>query len=97
MIEKKTESPGHWSGKVTRESDALDLDEGVFTWKDPVKIASSLKKSADCSKRRKSEPFRSAMSMLVFYINRAGARLDEDQKGILQQAKAELRKLYGKS
>lgn len=96
MIKKETESAGHWSGKVTRESDALDLEESVFTWKDPVKIASSLKKSADCSKRRKSEPFQSAMSMLVFYINRAGTRLNADQKKILQQAKEELRNLYGK-
>ena len=93
----KTPSPDHWSAKVTQESDALDLEKGVFTWKDPEKIASSLKKSADDSKRRKSEPFHSAMSMLVFYINRAGTNLDEDQKNILQQAKEELRKLYGKS
>jgi len=86
-----------WSAKVTRESDALDLEEGVFTWKDPKKIALSLKHSADISKRRKSTPFRSAMSMLVFYINRAGKNLDESQENILQQAKDELRKLYGRS
>ena len=90
-------SSDHWSAKVTRESDALDLEEGVFTWKDPEKIALSLKQSADSSRRRKSAPFRSAMSMLVFYINRAGKNLNENQKNILQQAKVELRKLYGKS
>jgi len=96
MIKKKMQTSDHWSAKVTRESDALDLEEGVFTWKDPDKIALSLKQSADTSRRRKSDPFRSAMSMLVFYINRAGANLDEDQKIILEQAKQELRKLYGR-
>lgn len=86
----------NWSAKVTRESDALDLEEGVFTWKDPKKIALSLKQSADKSKRRKAVPFRSAMSMLVFYINRAGKNLEANQKHILEQAKDELRKLYGR-
>lgn len=86
----------NWSTKVTRESDALDLEEGVFTWKDPKKIALSLKQSADKSKRRKAAPFRSAMSMLVFYINRAGKNLEAKQKHILEQAKDELRKLYGR-
>lgn len=85
-----------WSAKVTKESDALDLEQGVFTWKDPKKIARSLKKSADESQRRKTAPFRSAMSMLVFYINRAGKNLDPKQKQILEQAKEQLRKLYGK-
>ena len=92
---KKTEDR-FWSGKVTRESHALDLEEGVFTWKDPKKIALSLKKSADASQHRKTEPFRSAMSMLVFYINRAGKNLDEGQKRILEMAKDELRAIYGK-
>jgi hypothetical protein len=96
VIKKNKTSAGYWSAKVTRESDALDLEPGVFTFKDPKKIALSLKRSADSSKRRKSEPFRSAMSMLVFYINRAGANLDEDQKDILELAKQELRKLYGR-
>ena len=96
MINKNTTSKHHWSAKVTRESDALDLEAGVFSFKDPKKIARSLKRSADSSMRRKSEPFRSAMSMLVFYINRAGANLDEEQKAILEQAKQELRKLYGR-
>ena len=90
-------NPGKkWSDKVTKESHALDLEEGIFTWKDPNKIARSLKKSAEQSKRRKAEPYRSAMSMLVFYINRAGRKLDPEQKSILEQAKQELRHLYNK-
>jgi len=88
---------GKWSAKVTGESNALDLDEGVFTWKDPEKIARSLKRSAEASTRRKAPPFRSAMSMLVFYINRAGKNLDAGQRQILEQAKDALRKLYGRS
>ena len=89
-------SSGNWSANVTQESSALDLEEGVFTWQDPKRIAQSLKRSADSSTRRKSPPFRSAMAMLVFYINRAGKHLDEKQKRILEQAKDELRALYGK-
>ena len=89
-------NPRNWSAIVTRESNALDLEEGIFTWKNPEKIAQSLKKSADASTRRKTTPYRSAMSMLVFYINRAGKHLDEEQKQILEQAKYELRKLYDK-
>ena len=85
-----------WSQRVTEKSNALDLEEGVFTWKDPKRIALSLKKSAEASTRRKSAPFRSAMSMLVFYINRAGKNLDRKQKRILEDAKMELRKLYDK-
>lgn len=85
-----------WSAQVTRESYALDLEEGVFTWQDPQRIAQSLKRSAEASSRRKAPPFRSAMSMLVFYINRAGKNLDQNQKRILEQAKDELRTLYGK-
>ncbi len=88
--------PENWSAKVTRESNSLDLEQGLFTWKDPKKIALSLKRSADTSRRRKTTPYRSAMSMLVFYINRAGKHLDEEQKRILEQAKHELRKLYDK-
>jgi hypothetical protein len=84
----------NWSGRVTRKSNALDLEEGVFTWKDPVRIARSLKKSAMESDRRKGTPFMSAMSMLNFYINRAGANLKKDQKKILEAAKEELRKLF---
>ena len=89
------ESKG-WSARVTSESDALDIEEGVFTWNDPHRIALSLQRSAEASKRRKSPPFRSAMSMLVFYINRAGKHLDPGQKAILEAAKTELRKLYGR-
>ena len=99
MIPRDSQSANtnrNWSAKVTRESDALDLETGVFTWRDPKKIARSLKDSADSSRRRKSEPYRSAMSMLVFYINRAGKNLPDSQKAILEQAKHELRKLYGR-
>jgi hypothetical protein len=85
-----------WSGRVTRESNALDLEQGVFTWKDPRRIALSLQRSAEASGRRKSSPFRSAMSMLVFYINRAGSNLDPQQREVLEAAKHELRKLYGR-
>lgn len=92
---RETES-GNWSAHVTKESDALDLEEGVFTWDDPKRIAASLKRSAEASTRRKAAPFRSALSMLAFYINRAGENLDEDRRRILEQAKDELRALYGK-
>lgn len=85
-----------WSGRVTRESDALDLDQGVFTWSDPRRIAASLKRSAERSRRRKSEPFRSAMSMLVFFINRAGKNLPARQRRTLERAKEELRKQFGR-
>jgi hypothetical protein len=85
-----------WSQKVTKESDALDLEKGVFTLDDPREIAASLKRSAEKSKRRKSSPFRSAMSMLTFYINRAGDDLSEERRETLEAAKDELRKLYGK-
>ena len=85
-----------WSQRVTETSDALDLEAGVFTLEDPRDIAQSLKRSADRSRRRKSEPFRSAMSMLNFYINRAGRGLAADQRARLEQAKDELRDLYGR-
>ncbi len=85
-----------WSARVTKESNALDTEAGVFTWKDPKKIAASLKNSAESSTRKKGTPYQSAMSMLNFYINRAGKNLPEDQKEILQQAKTELRRLYGR-
>lgn len=87
----------YWATRVTRESNALDLESGVFTWDDPQRIARSLQRSAEASNRRKSDPFRSAMSMLVFYINRAGRKLDKRQKRILERAKDELRRLYGKA
>ena len=83
-----------WSARVTQDSHALELEAGVFTWKDPGRIARSLKRSAEASTAREAPPFRSAMSMLVFYINRAGTHLDEEQKRILEQAKDELRRLY---
>lgn len=86
----------YWSGNVTRHSNALDLDKDVFTWKDPHKIALSIKKSAETSSRRKAHPFQSAMSMLNFYINRAGKNLLASRKKVLDQAKEELRKLYNK-
>src|SRR5881227_3310070 len=83
-----------WSSRVTKESNALDLDQGVFTWKDPKRIARSLKHSAEHSHRRKSDPYRSAMSMLVFYLNRAGKNLPESRKSVLEKAKGELRKQF---
>jgi len=86
----------HWSQQVTETSDALDLQAGVFALDDPREIALSLKQSAEASRRRKSEPFRSAMSMLTFYINRAGKHLPEGQRDCLEKAKDELRVLYGK-
>jgi hypothetical protein len=86
-----------WSARVTRESNAPDLDQGVFTWPDPARIAASLKASAERSNRRKTDPFRSAMSMLVFYINRAGGNLPEKQKTVLEQAKEELRQQFGRA
>jgi hypothetical protein len=82
---------------VTRESDALDLDRGVFTLSDPRRIARSLKRSAEKSKRRKAEPFRSAMSMLVFFINRAGKNLSAKQRRTLESAKVELRRQFGRT
>lgn len=83
-----------WAGEVTKHSFALDLEEGVFTWDDPKKIAKSLRDSAENSIRRKGTPFQSAMSMLNFYINRAGKNLPLKRKKILESAKEELRKLY---
>ena len=85
-----------WSARVTRKSDALDLSRGVFTWKDPKRIAGSLKRSAERSKRRKSDPYRSALSMLTFYLNRAGKNLPATRRKTLQRAKAELRKQFGR-
>ena len=85
-----------WSQEVTAKSDALDLEAGVFSWQDPREIARSLQRSAESSQRRKSPPFRSAMSMLNFYINRAGKNLPETQRQILERAKEELRELYGR-
>jgi len=86
-----------WSQRVTTTSNALDLEEGVFAKDDPRSIARSLKKSAERSKRRKSDPFRSAMSMLTFYINRAGSQLSDKKRKRLEAAKDELRALFGKN
>jgi len=85
-----------WSQHVTETSNALDLDRGVFARSDPRGIARSLKRSAEQSHRRRSEPYRSAMSMLTFYINRAGKQLSQEQRKTLEKAKDELRDLYGR-
>jgi hypothetical protein len=97
MAEKKRSGDRErWSQDVTEGSDALDLEEGVFTWDDPARIARSLKRSAESSGRRKSSPYRSAMSMLTFYINRAGKELDAGQRDVLERAKDELRRVFGR-
>jgi len=85
-----------WSARVTRESDALDLTKSVFTWKSPRRIAASLKRSAERSRRRKSDPYRSALSMLTFYINRAGRNLPAGRRRTLTRAKDELRRQFGR-
>jgi hypothetical protein len=84
----------YWSSEVTRQSNALDLEPGVFTWKDPRRIARSLERSARASTRRKGTPLQSAMSMLNFYMNRAGKKLPPTRRLVLEHAKAELRKLF---
>jgi Protein of unknown function (DUF3175) len=89
-------SPTRWSQRVTRKSDALDLPSGVFKQTDPKKIAASLKRSAERSSRRKAAPYRSALSMLTFYINRAGKTLPKAQRDRLQRAKAELKHQFGR-
>jgi hypothetical protein len=86
----------YWSQRVTRESDALDLEAKLFSQKSPARIAASLKRSAERSRRRKSSPYRSAMSMLTFYINRAGKKLPASRKRVLQRAKGELRHAFGR-
>jgi len=87
----------YWSKKATQESNALDLKKDVFTQDDPKAIARSLKRSAEHSTRRKSSPYRSAMSMLTFYINRAGRNLPKKQLKVLERAKDELRAEFGKA
>ncbi len=99
MATKKSKpkpKPKRWTQHVTQTSNALDLDKGVFTWDDPRRIARSLQRSAERSKRRKSSAYRSAMSMLTFYINRAGKNLPKKQLKNLEAAKDELRAMYGK-
>jgi hypothetical protein len=91
-----TEQSKNWSGDVTRHSDALDLEENIFESDDPARIARSLKHSAEASHRRKSSPYQSAMSMLTFYINRAGKNLPQAQKKVLEAAKDELRHEFGR-
>ncbi len=86
-----------WSAKVTRKSDALDLQSGIFKSRDPVKIARSLKRSAERSKRRKGTPYQSAMSMLNFYINRGGKNLSQAKKKLLERAKEKLRDEFHKA
>jgi hypothetical protein len=89
--------PGRrWSAEVTRHSDALDLERGVFTGRDPRRIAASLKRSAERSRRRKADPYRSALSMLTFYLNRAGKNLPAGQRRTLERAKSELRRQFGR-
>ena len=92
----KKPSPKRWSQRVTRESDALDLKHGVFKLTDPRKIAASLRRSAERSSRRKAGAYRSALSMLTFYINRAGKTLPKTQRDRLQRAKTELKRQFGR-
>jgi uncharacterized protein DUF3175 len=86
----------YWSAGVTRRSNALDLEPQVFTWSDPGRIARSLKRSAEHSPRRKARPYQSAMSMLNFYLNRAGKNLPQRRRIVLTRAKRELRRLFGR-
>jgi len=89
-------APRRWSAEVTEHSDALDLEEGVFTKRSPHQIALSLKRSAERSKRRKGTPYQSAMSMLTFQLNRAGKGMSAGRRRILEDAKDELRKAFGR-
>lgn len=93
----KRAEPRYWSAEVMRRSDALDLEDKVFKSSDPRRIAVSLKHSAEVSRRRKGTPFQSAMSMLNFYLNRAGRNLPADRKEVLRRAKDELRTAFGRS
>jgi Protein of unknown function (DUF3175) len=90
-------APRRWSKQVTEHSDALDLQRGVFAQRSPDKIAASLKRSTERSKRRKSDPYRSALSMLTFYINRAGKNLPASRKRTLNAAKQKLREKFGRA
>ena len=92
----RTTANKRWSNEVTKHSNALDLDPGVFTHGDAHEVALSLKRSAESSKRRKGSPYQSAMTMLTFYINRAGKDLSQKQKHVLERAKDELRKAFGR-
>jgi hypothetical protein len=97
MAIKAKKNTRKWSAKVTKESDALTLEQDIFKSKDPDKIAASLKHSAEHSDRRKASPFQSAMSMLNFYENRAGRNLSKRQRAPLEKAKNKLRKLFGRA
>jgi hypothetical protein len=103
MTRRRTKTKGskrggrRWSARVTRESDALTLEKGVFTKSSPRKVALSIKRSADRSRRRKTNAYRSAMSMLAFFIDRAGRGLSRTRKRTLEKAKGALRDLYGKA
>jgi len=92
-VKKAVRPPRRWSAQVAARSDALDLEPGIFAQRDPRRIALSLKKSAEASRRRKASPFQSAMSMLNFFINRAGRKLPDSRRQVLEQAKDELRAL----
>src|SRR5436190_23222959 len=91
---KRSSKSKRWSARVTKQSNALDLEPKVFRSRSPRKIALSLKRSAEHSKRRKAEPYQSAMSMLNFYINRAGKNLPKSRKRTLERAKDELRDVF---
>jgi hypothetical protein len=93
---RKAAAPKRWSQRVTEQSDALDLKRGVFTLRDPKRIAASLKRSAERSSRRKTSAYRSALSMLTFYVNRAGKTLPKTQRNRLERAKDELKKQFGR-
>ena len=100
MARRATRAPArrrYWSHEVMERSDALDLERGVFRHSSPRAIAASLKRSAERSKRRKGTPYQSSMSMLNFYINRAGRRLPAQRKRVLARAKDELRRLFGRA
>lgn len=97
MAKKKKKSSKRWSARVTKQSNALDLESKVFKSSDPRRIALSLKHSACQSKRRKAKPYQSAMSMLNFYINRAGTKLPQKRKRVLERAKDELRDVFGRN
>jgi hypothetical protein len=93
---KSSKGRGRWSAKVAQRSNALDLEGKIFKSSDPRRIALSLKRSARASKRRKGTPYQSAMSMLNFYINRAGKSLPKKRKRVLERAKDELRDVFGR-
>jgi hypothetical protein len=95
-MKKKAPEGRDWSHRAMETSNALDLEPSVFTWSDPKRIAASLKRSAEASTRRKAQPFQSAMSMLCFHINRGGKNIPARQKRVLERAKDELRRLFGR-